>query len=180
MMNDVFVVPIKAFTIAKGRLRVAGAPDVSALARTLASRVLAACAPRPVIVLSESEEVTTFARDRDVEVVESNATSLNEAVAGAYGVLAERFERLIIVHGDLLHPEGLGRYSPSAGVTIVTDHHGTGTNVLVLPTGLDFHFCYGPHSAHLHQREARRLNVALEVVHDSPWRFDVDEPSDLG
>ncbi len=179
MTNDAFVVPIKAFTIAKERLRAGGVPDVSALARTLASHVLAACAPRKVIVLSDSEEVTTFTRALDVEVVESYGTSLNEVVAGAYELLGDRYDRLIIVHGDLLRPEGLGQYRPLATVTIVADHHGTGTNVLTLPTGLDFRFAYGPDSARRHLFEARRLHIDCEVVRDSPWRFDVDEPSDL-
>jgi len=62
------------------------------------------------------------------------------------------------------------------GITIVTDHHGLGTNVMALPTGLDFHFAYGGHSASLHQREAERVGVELTVVTNSPWRFDVDEP----
>jgi 2-phospho-L-lactate guanylyltransferase len=64
-------------------------------------------------------------------------------------------------------------------VTIVTDHHGTGTNVLALPTGLDFHFSYGANSASLHRREAERLGCPVTTVSDSPWRFDVDEPDDL-
>ncbi len=33
------------------------------------------------------------------------------------------------------HPIGLGEFEPDAGVTIVTDHHARGTNVLVGPNG---------------------------------------------
>jgi len=71
-------------------------------------------------------------------------------------------------------------FEPADGVTIVTDHHGTGTNVLTLPTGLDFHFSYGADSASAHHREAERLGCRVALVTDSPWRFDVDEPEDLG
>jgi 2-phospho-L-lactate guanylyltransferase len=83
------------------------------------------------------------------------------------------------VHGDLRSPEGLGSFNPVEGITIVTDHHGRGTNVLALPTGLDFHFAYGSDSAQLHVLEAQRLGIDVTLIKDSPWRFDVDEPSDL-
>jgi 2-phospho-L-lactate guanylyltransferase (CobY/MobA/RfbA family) len=130
-------------------------------------------------VLSESDEITDFATALGCEVLHSEAAGLNDAVQRAYGALESRFERLIIVHGDLRDPDGLGSFNPDDAVTIVTDHHGLGTNVMALPTGLDFHFAYGANSATLHQREAERLGCRVTVVVDSPWRFDVDEPDDL-
>ena len=180
MINDAFVVPLKQFDLAKERLRAGGTNDVTSLARMLAVEVLRNCAPRHVVVVSESAEVSRFAEEHGAEVWHSAATSLNEAVQGAYEGLSDRFERLLIVHGDLRSPHGLGSFDPPAGITIVTDHHGLGTNVLALPTGLDFDFAYGIDSASLHLREAERLGVAVTLIKDSPWRFDVDEPSDLG
>ncbi len=177
--NDAFVLPLKAFDLAKERLRVGGADEVTQLARAMALAVLQSCAPRRVVVLSESHAITQFAEEHGADVYESSSMSLNEAVQGAYKAVGEHFERLIIVHGDLRRPEGLGLFDPKPGVTIVTDHHGTGTNVMALPTGLNFRFAYGPDSAHRHEREAIRLGLALHVVTDSPWRFDVDVPSDL-
>ncbi len=179
MSKDAFVVPLKQFDVAKERLRVGGATDVTSLAQSLAKEVVRHCAPRHVIVVSESEAVARFAEEQGAEVWHSDATSLNEAVQGAYRGLSERFERLLIVHGDLRSPAGLGSFDPSPGVTIVTDHHERGTNLLALPTGLDFHFAYGSNSAKLHVREAQRLGLEVMVITDSPWRFDVDEPSDL-
>jgi 2-phospho-L-lactate guanylyltransferase len=145
----------------------------------MALAVLQSCAPRRVVVLSESDAITRFAEENGVDVYESSSTSLNEAVQGAYESLGGQYERLIIVHGDLRDPSGLGLFDPEPGVTIVTDHHGAGTNVLALPTGVDFRFAYGAISAHRHEVEARRLGLDLRVITDSPWRFDVDEPSDL-
>jgi 2-phospho-L-lactate guanylyltransferase len=179
MVNDVFIVPIKSFDVAKERLRLGGVASVTSLARDLAHGVLQSCAPRPVIVLSESKDVTSFAREHGVEVFESAASSLNDAVQGAYEHLSSRFSHLIIVHADLRHPEGLVDFEPDEGVTVVTDHLGRGTNVLVVPTGVGFHFFYGPNSSSLHQSEARRLNINCRLITDSQWRFDVDEPSDL-
>lgn len=180
MSNDAFLVPLKQFDLAKERLRAGGTSDVTSLARTLAVEVLRSCAPRHVIVVSESDEISRFAQQHGAEVWHSTATSLNEAVQGAYGGLSGSFERLLIVHGDLRSPAGLGAFDPGAGVTIVTDHHGRGTNLLALPCGLDFHFAYGADSASLHQKEAERLGLDVTLIRDSPWRYDVDEPSDLG
>jgi 2-phospho-L-lactate guanylyltransferase len=178
-MNDAVVIPLKRFDLAKERLRAGGTNDVTSIARQLAAEVLRSCAPRHVIVLSESDEVSRFAEEHGGEVLRSSATSLNEAVQGAYKGLSDRFDRLLIVHGDLRTPAGLGSFDPPPGVTIVTDHHERGTNVLALPTRLDFHFAYGVDSAASHVREAQRLGIDVTLIKDSPWRFDVDEPADL-
>ena len=179
MATEVFVVPLKRFDVAKDRLRRGGVKNVTDLASELAAAVIENCAPRRVIVLSESDDVTRFALERGVEVLESEATSLNEAVQSAYERLRERFDRVIVVHGDLRDPLGLAEFAPEPGVTIVTDHLLRGTNVLVVPTGLDFHFHYGDDSAEKHRAEAERLGVACRTVTDSPWRFDIDEPGDV-
>jgi 2-phospho-L-lactate guanylyltransferase (CobY/MobA/RfbA family) len=179
MADEVFLVPLKRFDVAKERLRRGGVANVTSLANDLATTVIESCAPRQVIVLSESSDVTRFALDLGADVLESDATTLNEAVQSAYERLRERFDRVIVVHGDLRTPDGLGEYEPDQGITIVTDYLLRGTNVLVVPTGLDFHFRYGENSAELHRVEAERLGVNYQMVTDSPWRFDVDEPGDL-
>jgi 2-phospho-L-lactate guanylyltransferase (CobY/MobA/RfbA family) len=150
--SDAFVIPLKRFDLAKERLRAKNAASVTELAQRLATNVIASCAPRHTIVLSESDEITAFALTLGCEVLRSDATGLNDAVQRAYGALQSRFERLLIVHGDLGHPEGLGAFQPGPGVTIVTDHHGLGTNLLTVPTGLDFHFFYGATLASLHRQ----------------------------
>jgi 2-phospho-L-lactate guanylyltransferase len=180
MPNDVIVVPIKRFDVAKERLRLGHVPDVTTLARDLATGVLKASSPRHTIVVSESEEVSRFAKESGVEVLQSSAAGLNEAVQWAYEVLSSRFDVVIVAHGDLRTPEGLGTFEPETGITLFADHHDEGTNVLVVPTGLDYHFAYGPGSLARHAAEAERVGVEYRVVRDSPWRYDVDEVSDLG
>lgn len=179
MSSLAFVIPLKRFDLAKERLRVSNVDSVTELAQHLATRVIASCAPRPRIVLSESDEISAFALALGCDVLRTDASDLNDAVQRAYGALESRFERLVIVHGDLRDPQGLGTYEPGEGITIVTDHHAKGTNVLTLPTGIDFHFSYGANSAALHRVEAERLGCRVTTVTDSPWRFDVDEPDDL-
>jgi 2-phospho-L-lactate guanylyltransferase len=179
MTSEAIIVPLKQFDLAKDRLRQDADFDVTALAEELARGVIFKSRPRQVIVLSEHPDVARFANSVGAEVWNSRATNLNEAVQDAYKGLAERFERLIVVHGDLRYPEGLGDFTLEPGVTVVTDHRGEGTNVLVVPTGLEFHFAYGPQSRSRHVDQARNLGVEYRVVTDSPWRFDVDELSDL-
>jgi 2-phospho-L-lactate guanylyltransferase len=173
------LVPLKRFDLAKNRLRRGGAPDVTALANQLATAVVQHLAPHHVIVASESREISEFARSLGVEVFESQARDLNDAVQRAYIAFANRFEQLMIVHGDLKHPAGLGDFQPEDAVTIITDHHQRGTNVLALPTGVDFRFSYGPDSRSRHESEAKRLGLTCLVVTDSPWAYDVDDPRDL-
>ncbi|MGA2433293.1 MAG: hypothetical protein ABSG09_07505 [Acidimicrobiales bacterium] len=179
-MADVSIlIPVKDFGIAKERLRLGGVRDVTELAQDLLTGVINASAPRHVVVLTESNHVSDFARRLGVEVFHSDSTNLNDAAALAYQAIAKRFGVVMFVHGDLANPYGLGLFEPDPGITIVTDHHQRGTNVLVLPTGLDFHFSYGPHSRALHEREARRLGIACRVVLESPWALDIDEIGDL-
>jgi 2-phospho-L-lactate guanylyltransferase (CobY/MobA/RfbA family) len=91
----------------------------------------------------------------------------------------ENFDMMIVAHGDLGHPEGLGSAPFDDAVTIVTDRHGTGTNVLAVPTATDFAFSYGPGSAARHLAEAIRRHGRVRVMTDSPWSLDIDEPDDF-
>jgi 2-phospho-L-lactate guanylyltransferase len=176
---DTFLVPLKDFDRAKERLRSDAALDVPALARSLAAGVIVACAPVPVIVVTEDDAVADFARGLGAEIWFGDAQGLNDAVQRAYEGMADRFDLVAIVHGDLLAPQGLSRFEPGEGVTVVADHHATGTNVLALPTGLDFRFGYGADSAQRHRREATRLGLEFLLITHSPWSHDIDRPEDL-
>jgi 2-phospho-L-lactate guanylyltransferase len=178
-MSEAVVIPLKRFDLAKYRLRRDDDLDVTSIARELARGVIQASAPRPAIVVSEDPTVAAFATSLGAEVWHSDVTGLNQAVQGAYRGLEGRFERLIVAHGDLRLPDGLGLVEVATGLTLYADHHGTGTNVLVIPTGLDFRFAYGARSLARHIEEAERLALTYRVITDSPWRFDVDERSDL-
>ena len=179
MQDLAIVVPLKEFVLAKTRLREGGVDNVDTKIRDMASGVFSAARPRPLFVSCESDDVEEFALQCSATPLRSSSTSLNEAVTFAYHALSSDFRRIMIVHADLLYPEGLGDFDPFDGVTIVTDHHGRGTNVLVVPTGFDFTFRFGADSASSHQLEAQRTGVPHRLVRDSPWRYDVDEPGDL-
>jgi 2-phospho-L-lactate guanylyltransferase (CobY/MobA/RfbA family) len=178
-MNTAVVVPLKRFDRAKARLRLDNELDVTRIVEGLARGVIHASHPRPVVVVSEDPELGDFVSSLGAELLLTSSTNLNEAVQAAYAALGSRYEGLIVAHGDLLEPKGLGTFEPECDLTFYGDHRADGTNVIVLPTGLDFHFSYGPQSLSRHVREAERLQLTYRVDISSSWRFDVDVPGDL-
>ena len=85
----------------------------------------------------------------------------------------------LIAHGDLPRASNLATLCERAGVVVVPDRHGDGTNVLLVPTGAGFEFAYGPGSFAAHLAEAERLGLPVEVVHDDDLSWDIDTPEDL-
>jgi 2-phospho-L-lactate/phosphoenolpyruvate guanylyltransferase len=177
----VILIPIKAFAGAKSRLRARLDPaELVATTQRLALGVLRAARPRDVIALCDSEDVAAFVRTTgSAQPLVVARHDLNDAVAEGYETAGANYDVAIIAHADLAHPDGLGSYPFAHGVTIVTDRHGQGTNVMALPTRTDFHFAYGAGSASRHGAEATRLGLALTVITDSAWGLDIDEPEDL-
>ncbi len=180
------LVPVKSFDLAKGRLADRLDPDDrDRLARRLASGVIAAARPLPTYVVCDSRLVADWGRAGGVDVLEVTTTGLNPAMTEAVAMAAALgHDRVIISHSDLPLAEDLtwlDREPFDEGVVIVTDRHGTGTNVLALPLNLDpsFVFRYGPGSAELHRKEAERLGLEVLVVDDERLGWDLDTPEDL-
>ena len=113
--------------------------------------------------------------DGEAETLMRSLAEVSEAYASA----SHEYDVIVIAHADLATPASLSELPISEGITLVTDRHGTGTNVLVLPAGLPFTFRYGPNSAALHEAEASRLSISFQRIENSPWSHDVDEPTDL-
>ena len=71
-----------------------------------------------------------------------------------------------------------------APVVLAPDHHGTGTNALLLRLGDDadgalaFRFRFGPGSYARHVAEARRLGLRVETSLGDGTAFDLDTPED--
>ena len=173
------VIPLRDFDEGKSRLRHAGVDDVERLIRGWAGAVIEASHPRPTYVACESPFVAAFAREHGARVILSDARDLNAAVTHAHRTLARDYRAVMVAHGDLRFPHGLGHYNPPAPVTIVADHHGTGTNVLVVPGSANFTFAFGVDSAKRHVDEATRLGLRYEVTLSSEWAFDIDVIDDL-
>jgi 2-phospho-L-lactate guanylyltransferase (CobY/MobA/RfbA family) len=179
MTRIAVVVPLKSFATGKGRLRTVPDLDVDALSKELAVGVITAALPRDVFVVTDSDDVVTVVSPLGAQILRPLIPGLNEAVHFAFEALRSSYDYLVIAHGDLRDPAGLGSFEPTPGVTIVQDHVGQGTTVLAVPTTSDFTFHYGPESCHRHAHEARLRGLAVRIDTTSPWRFDIDEPEDL-
>ena len=175
------VVPLKAFSGAKGRLAAALTPDQRvALVRSMAERVVLAARPLPVAVACEDDEVAAWARSRGASVVLTPGRGLDGAVEdGVRFFAAQGFSEVVVAHADLPLAEGLGRLAGFAGVSLVPDRRGDGTNVACVPATAGFRFAYGPGSCARHAGEAERLGLPLRMLHEPQLAWDVDVPADL-
>ena len=179
--RSVVLIPIKNFGDAKSRLRPSlSPPDLEPLSRELARGVINAWSPRTCVVLCDNDVVASFARSLGAEAMLVSSEGLNSAVHDGYLRAAAAHDQVIISHADLAAPAGLGAFEFGPGLTIVTDRHGRGTNVMALPPALDFQFAYGDDSAARHRREGERCGLTVTTIDNSPWGLDIDEPEDLG
>lgn len=179
--SPLVIIPVKAFREAKARLSPALEPEQRAgLAKKMATHVVASAAPLPVAVVCDDQEVADWATSQGATVLWCPGTDLNGAIG--FGFDAARSAGIgfvIISHSDLPFADGFSRLNPWPGVTIVPDRHGAGTNVMALPTTLDFTFSYGTDSFGRHVAEAARLGKGLRIVHQPGLAWDIDFPADL-
>jgi len=175
------LMPVKAFADAKQRL----GPRLDAaardrLAREMAATVLAAAAPLPVWVVTDDDDVSTWAEERGAGVVRQRRPGLSAAVNEAVAHLAAAgIERVVVVHADLPLARNLSSVVGHDGVTLIPDRHDDGTNVVSVPSDAGFVFAYGPGSFARHVAEAQRLGLALRIVRDDALGWDIDQPDDL-
>jgi 2-phospho-L-lactate/phosphoenolpyruvate guanylyltransferase len=175
------IVPVKSFAHAKGRLSSVLDPRQRAqLAARMAAIVIAAAAPLPVTVVCDDEDVVSWAQQQGARALHLPGLGLNSAVAVAIETLAAQgAARVVVAHSDLPLARSLASVAHGAGVTLVPDRHGDGTNVMVLPTMTGFVPAYGAGSFRRHIAEALRLGLGVRVVRHRMLGWDVDVPADL-
>jgi 2-phospho-L-lactate guanylyltransferase len=175
------LIPIKAFDAAKGRLAEAlDGRERSALARSLAAGVIAACAPVQAVVVCEDGEVAEWATAHGARVITNPRPGLNQAVRHGIKVLAaEGVDRVLVTHADLAEPGALTSLFDHPGIVLAPDDRLDGTNAMVIPTTAGFSVRYGPRSFALHLSEAERLDDDVTVVTDLGLGLDIDHPADL-
>lgn len=175
------LIPIKSFRRAKLRLApTLGREQREELARRMAARVVTAARPLPVAVVCDDDDVASWAHARGADVVWAPGLGLNGAVQHGVSRLGETGAlEVIVAHGDLPLADDLSRLAGFPGLTLVPDRRDDGTNVLVVPTGIDFTFSYGAASFARHRDEADRLVLPYRVLRDPRLAWDVDVPADL-
>ncbi len=175
------LVPVKSFDSAKARLAPAlGANERSALARELASQVLAARASVPAFVVCDDGDVARWAEHAGATVLWTPGLGLSGAVAEGVARLGARgFDLVVVAHADLPLASDLSGFGTPGIVTLAPDRRLDGTNVAAVPTSSGFRFAYGPGSFSRHRAEAARIGLACRLVYDSSLAVDIDLPEDL-
>src|SRR6185503_14917883 len=86
----------------KGRLATALDDDARiALAERLADTVVAAAAPRPLVIVSSAPEVAQWCADHDLVRLDDPGSLNGAADAGRQWVREQGLDRVVVVHGDL-------------------------------------------------------------------------------
>ena len=180
-MRTAVVIPVKSFTMAKGRLADTLTPrQREDLARTCAETVIRAAAPLPAYVVCSDDDVASWAVSVGAHVVHCTTPGLDVAVAaGRTAIAAEGFDHIIVAHADLPLAESLAHIAREGIVTMVTDRHNDGTNVLSFPLASSFSTAYGPGSLDNHIRAAEACGLAYETIEDASLSLDLDTADDL-
>lgn len=186
------IVPVGTLEGSKSRLGDAlDAEERVELAERLLTRTLTACldasALSDVLVISPDRAVLRRAADLGARTLRQRTSGLNDGLREARDdAMAGGAEAILVVPIDLAFIGGqaidqvveaiTGSIGPA--VVLVTDRHGSGTNVLGLrpPDVIDFAFGHGSRAAH---RAAAAATGAHYQELDGPLRYDLDTPADL-
>lgn len=181
MIPAIVGIPIKPFSVAKGRLSgMLDAKQRSALGRAVAARtasIVAESGPLPVVV-TDDDGVAGWAKGMDLGVLPEGLTGargLNAAAAAVAHVAAG--EPWAVVHADL----PIAVAGDFAAVWSLLDHepavlapsHDGGTNVLAAHEPINF--AYGPGSCTTHLRTFGGAAVVARIG----LAHDLDTPHDL-
>jgi 2-phospho-L-lactate/phosphoenolpyruvate guanylyltransferase len=175
------VIPVKSFTMAKGRLAATlSSHEREALARTCAETVVRAAHPLPVYVACSDPDVASWAQQHGALVVHCSEPGLDAAIATARQHLTdEGFDHVLIAHADLPLATRFSHIIQPGIVTMVTDRHRDGTNVLAFPLTSLFHTAYGPGSLDNHIHIAVTSGLEYQIISDSSLELDLDTADDL-
>jgi 2-phospho-L-lactate guanylyltransferase len=191
-MKTLAILPVKRFARAKQRL----APDLdndarAALAEAMVRDVLRALARveglAGLILVTQEARAAALGPPFGAIVVE-DPDEAGQSEAAALGIARARelgAERALLVPGDCpaLVPgevDGLlTGHSGSPEVVIVPDHHGSGTNALLLSPPEVIAPAFGPGSFTRHRDAAQQAGVPLIVAGPPSLVLDIDTGGDL-
>jgi len=187
------VIPVGTLEDAKSRLgRALDAEERQDLAERLLTRTVTVALGvdqlADVLVISPDRDVINRASDLGARTLRQRSDGLNAGLGEArIDVIEGGADALLILPIDLAFVSAeavatvLAPLTEPGGqemVVLVTDRHGTGTNILALrpPGVIDFRFGPGSRRAH---RDAATAAGAAYVEVGGPLAFDIDTPADL-
>jgi 2-phospho-L-lactate guanylyltransferase len=190
-MRTAAVLPVKSFGRAKQRLDAAvGQPDRGELAAAMLGDVLAALTVvgglADLIVVTAEAGAAGAARAAGADVVDDpvEAGQSDAAARGVRAAVARGAQRVLLVPGDCpaLDPGEVGQLLerfPGAGLVIVPDRHGSGTNALLIAPPDAVEPSFGPGSFARHAVLGAAAGVVVRVAQAPSLELDVDTPGDL-
>jgi 2-phospho-L-lactate guanylyltransferase len=150
-----------------------------------------------IVVVSDDPAAQLLAEHFGVECWSERSfgvTGLNNVVTAALAkieaITCGAQTAVMVVHGDLPllcddeldHVIALHRAllcAGNSGVSIVTDRHERGSNILLCDPARPLNLAYGPDSCALHVEEARRVGIPAQVLHLPGIAQDIDTRADL-
>jgi 2-phospho-L-lactate/phosphoenolpyruvate guanylyltransferase len=189
-MRTAAILPVKSFARAKQRLGASVAdPLRNALAQAMVADVLRALsqssAIEATIVVTREPAVARAALAQGAAVVEDPLEQGQSAAVllGVRRALSEGVERVLCIPGDCpaLDPRELDALleRTDAGVVIVPDRHGLGTNGLLLSPPDAIEPSFGADSCERHRALAAAAGVSCRVERPASLLLDIDTGADL-
>lgn len=190
-MRTYAVLPVKHFAHAKQRLGASlDERPRSELALAMVRDVVGALAGARtldgVLVVTADREAAALAGGAGFEVVDEPILAGHSAAAelGIDRAVALGAERVLLVPGDCpglaaSDVDALLERHRSAGVVVVPDRHGLGTNALLLAPPRAIRPAFGEGSCARHQDLAASADVACAIDRIAALALDVDDAADL-
>ena len=167
-MRIAVIIPVKSFTVAKGRLSdTLTATQRQELAQSCAESVVMAARSFHTYVACSDSTVASWAISHGAHVVHCPTPGLDAAVAASrLAAQHDGFTHVIVAHADLPLAETFQHIAQEGTVTAVADRHRDGTNVLSFP--IDSTFVTGRDSLTfiLIDTDSLELNTVLTIRYD--------------
>jgi 2-phospho-L-lactate guanylyltransferase len=182
-MGTLAVLPVKSFGRAKQRLgaAVADRPELAAAMVGDVLDALAAVRSLDGVVVVSAERMETVGIEWVHDPVEAGQSAA--ALRGVRAAVAQGAQRVLLVPGDCpaLDPAEVDELleSAGAGVVIVPDRHGSGTNALLIDPPTVMTPAFGPGSFARHAALAHAAGATVRIGRLPSLELDVDTPGDL-
>jgi 2-phospho-L-lactate/phosphoenolpyruvate guanylyltransferase len=184
------IVPVKGLSVANGRLDRLLVPEerkklAEALFLDLIVKLPRARAIDDVMIVTADDSIARQARwfGHKVLVQKGDEGHSDAAGAGARAAMAEGADRVAMLPVDcpMLDTDELDAHVGRSArtVLIVPDHHGTGTNALVLTPPDIFVPAFGPDSCARHVSRARASGISFALEEMESISIDLDTPEDF-
>lgn len=180
-MRVAVIIPVKSFTVAKGRLADTLTPaERHSLALLCANTVMSAARDFTTYVACSDPDVEQWAVQHGARVVHCAVPGLDNAVSAArHQAQHDGFTHVVVTHADLPLATTFQHIPLDGVVSLVTDRHKDGTNVLSFPIDSSFSTAYGPGSFDNHQQLAHQAGLSVVVIDDDNLALDLDTADDL-